>query len=245
MTLNKSSLFLSLLSLLLFSGCNDPLEKPAATSLPPVEVEVETLAPSEVPIQVELAGTLQAVENITVSARVAGQIVELPVKIGSKVKKGDLLIKIAAAEINARVQQAETQLAQARRNLARETRLQEVNASTRTKVKTLAELVQINEAVYREAQAILGYTQIRAPFAGTVTGKPAARRRSSMAICTADEARAWRTRASVKRCSLSISSEIKSTPARNRAWDKFSLSTACSTVFCVTCWRCRARAKAN
>lgn len=54
MTLNKSSLFLSLLSLLLFSGCNDPLEKPAATSLPPVEVEVETLALSEVPIQVEL-----------------------------------------------------------------------------------------------------------------------------------------------------------------------------------------------
>jgi RND family efflux transporter MFP subunit len=171
MTLNKSSLFISLLSLLLFSGCNDPLEKPAATSLPPVEVEVEILALSEVPIQVELAGTLQAVENITVSARVAGQIVELPVQIGSKVKKGDLLIKISAAEINARVQQAETQLAQARRNLARETQLQEVNASTRTKVKTLAELVQINEAVYREAQTILGYTQISAPFAGTVTGK--------------------------------------------------------------------------
>ena len=75
MILKKLSLFLSLLSLLLFSGCNDPLEKPAATSLPPVEVEVETLALSEVPIKVELAGTLQAVEQISVSARVACQIV--------------------------------------------------------------------------------------------------------------------------------------------------------------------------
>lgn len=169
---SKNGLFLSLLSLLILSGCNEPLEKPAATSLPAVEVEVETLALSEVPIQVELAGTLQAVEQVTISARVAGQIEKLPVQIGSKVKKGDLLVKIAAAEIDARVQQAETQLAQARRNLARETRLLQVNASTRTKVKTLTELVQINEAVYREAQTILGYTQINAPFSGTITDKP-------------------------------------------------------------------------
>jgi len=172
MMLNKSSRFLILLSLLILSGCNDPLEKPAATTLPPVEVRVETLAQSEVAIQVELAGTLQAVEQVTISARVAGQIVKLPVQVGSKVKKGDLLVEIAAAEINARVQQAETQLAQARRNLARETKLEEVNASTRTKVKTLTELVQIKEAAYREAKTILGYTQISAPFAGTVTDKP-------------------------------------------------------------------------
>lgn len=172
MMLNKSILLLSLLALLILSGCKDPLEKPAATSLPQLEVEVETLALSEVPVEVELAGTLQAVENATISARVAGQIVKLPVKIGSKVKKGDLLVKISAAEINARLQQAETQLAQARRNLARESQLLEVNASTREKVRTLTEVVQINEAVYREAQTILGYTQIRAPFAGTVTEKP-------------------------------------------------------------------------
>jgi RND family efflux transporter MFP subunit len=170
----KSSLFLTLssfLCLLIFTGCNEPQEKPAARSLPQVEVEVETLSLSEAPIQVELAGSLQAVEQVTISARVAGQIVKLPVQLGSKVKKGDLLVKIAAAEINARVQQAETQLAQARRNLARETALHEVDASTRTKVKTLAERVQIKEAEYLEAKTILGYTQITAPFAGTVTDK--------------------------------------------------------------------------
>jgi RND family efflux transporter MFP subunit len=171
MMLNKSFLFLSLLSLLILPGCNEPLEKSAATPLPPLEVEVETLALSEVPVQVEMAGTLQAIEQATISARVSGQVVQLPVHIGSKVKKGDLLIKIAAAEINARVQQAETQLAQARRNLARETGLHQLNASTQTKVKTLKELVKINEAVTLEAQTILGYTQIKAPFSGTVTDK--------------------------------------------------------------------------
>ncbi len=164
-------LFLATLTLFMMTGCNDPVEKAATTTLPTVEVQVETLALSELPIQVELAGTLQAVQHATISARVVGQIVNLPVQIGSKVKKGDLLAKISAAEMNAQLQQAEAQLDQARRNLAREAKLQQVNASTREKVKTLTEQVQISEAVYREAQTNFGYTEIKAPFTGTVTEK--------------------------------------------------------------------------
>ncbi len=171
MTRKKSSTFLALFSLLVIAGCHDPVDKSAGSPLPTVEVHVETLVLNAAALQVELPGTVQAVEQATISARVAGQIVSLPVKIGSKIKQGDLLVKITAAEINARLQQAEIQLVQSRRNLARETKLQLVNASTREKVKTLQELVQINEAVYREAQTILGYTEIRAPFAGTISGK--------------------------------------------------------------------------
>jgi RND family efflux transporter MFP subunit len=169
--LKKCSQFSTLLLLLMVSGCNDPVEKRAVSTLPPVLVQVETLALYAAPFQVELAGTLQAAEHATISTRVAGQIVKLPAQVGAKVEKGDLLVKIAAAEIDARLQQAKTQLAQAQRNLARETQLQLVNASTREKVKTLHESVQISEAVYREAQTMLGYTEIKAPFAGTVTEK--------------------------------------------------------------------------
>ncbi len=171
MILKKYALFITILALAFIAGCNEPVEKSAVSSLPPVEVHIETLTQSVMPVQIELAGTLQAVEHATISARVAGQVVKLPVQIGSKVKKGDLLVKISAAEINARLQQAETQLAQAQRNLARETKLLQVNASTRVKVKTLKELVLTNEAVLREAQTILGYTEIKAPFAATVTDK--------------------------------------------------------------------------
>ena len=171
MILQKSARYLAIFALIIGAGCNDPVERSTASALPPLEVQVETLTESPVPIQVELAGMVQAIEHATISARVSGQIIQLPVQIGSKVEKGDLLVKISAAEINARLQQAEAQLAQAQRNLERETKLQEVNASTREKVKTLKELVQINQAVYREAQTILGYTEIRAPFNGTVTDK--------------------------------------------------------------------------
>ena len=171
MTVLKSALFMALATLFILSGCDEPVEPSALSSLPQVEVRVETLALSRAPVQIELSGTLQAVERATISARVAGQVVGLPVRVGAKVNKGALLVKLSAGEINARVRQAEVQLEQARRNLARESKLLEVNASTREMVRTLSERVQTSEAAFREAQTMLGYTEIKAPFSGTVTDK--------------------------------------------------------------------------
>ena len=171
MIFSKSPLFFAISILLIITGCNESVEKSTHSPLPQVEVQVETLALSTIPVQVELSGTLQAVEQATISARVAGQVVKLPVQVGSQVKKGDLLVKVSAEEINARVRQAEVQLEQARRNLARESKLLQLNASTREMVKTLEEQAQTSEAAFREAQTMLGYTEIRAPFAGTVTDK--------------------------------------------------------------------------
>lgn len=167
----KAYLPLVLIALFVVGGCSDHSDSRTVKTLPTARVQVETLSLSAVPFQVEVAGTLQAIEQALISARVSGQVVEMPVHVGSKVKKGDLLVRVRAAEISARVRQAETQLSQARRNLERETKLQQVNASTREKVKTLAELVQISEAAYREAKAMHDYTRVRAPFAATVTHK--------------------------------------------------------------------------
>ncbi len=171
MIFSKRALFFTISSLLIITGCDEQVEKSARSPLPQVEVRTETVALSTVPGQIELSGTLQAVEHATISARVAGQVVKLPVRIGSQVKKGDLLVKISAEEINARVRQAEVQLEQAKRNLARESKLLEVNASTREMVKTLEEQKQTSEAAFREAQTMLGYTELKAPFTGTVTDK--------------------------------------------------------------------------
>ena len=171
MIFRHSALLLALSILLVVTGCQESVETQVVTPLPQVEVQVETLSLSQVPVQIELSGTLQAVEQATISARVAGQVAKLPVKIGSKVDKGDLLVKISAGEINARVRQAEIQLDQARRNLARESKLLQVDASTQEIVNTLEEQVQMSEAAFREAQTMLSYTEIKAPFAGTVTDK--------------------------------------------------------------------------
>lgn len=169
----KQNLALNLLlaSLTFFFGCSDPPPSKNETSLPTVKVNVQTLEAVAVPFLVEVSGTLQAAESAQISARVSGQVTKVTVSAGSKVKKDDLLIQISAAEIAAQAQRAETQLVQARRNLEREEKLLNSGASTRESVKSLREMMQISEAAWNEARAMLNYTSIRAPFDGLVTHK--------------------------------------------------------------------------
>ena len=139
--------------------------------LPTIVVEVAKVQDELVRSRIEVVGTIEAVERASISSRIAGQIIELPVVLGSKVQKGDVLVKISAGEISAKVLQAEAQLSQARRNLARERKLQKQGASTQETVKSLRDIFRIAEAAYKEAQTMLDYTIIKAPFSGTITNK--------------------------------------------------------------------------
>ena len=135
-------------------GCNGQEEhaKTAVPSLPTITVAVDTVREEVARSRIEVVGTLEAVERASISARISGQIIELPVVLGSKVQKGDLLIKISAGEIAAKVLQAEAQLSQARRNLARENKLQKQGASTQETVKSLIDVTRIAEAVRRKTK---------------------------------------------------------------------------------------------
>ena len=159
----------------MLSGCKDHDEQKQdeLPPLPSVTVEVEEVSEETARTRIEVVGTVEAVQRASISARISGQIVELPVLLGSSVEQGELLVKISAGEISAKVLQAEAQLAQARRNLDREKKLQQEGASTRETVKSLQDVTRIAEAAYTEAKTMLDYTIITAPFSGTVTRKMA------------------------------------------------------------------------
>jgi len=142
-----------------------------AAPLPTVSVQITKVKVEVARSRVEVVGTIEAVERASISSRISGQVIELPVVLGSTVKKGDLLVKISAGEISAKLLQAEAQLSQARRNLARENKLQKQGASTEETVKSLKDATAIAEAAFKEARTMLNYTTISAPFAGTVTKK--------------------------------------------------------------------------
>ncbi|MBU0944804.1 MAG: efflux RND transporter periplasmic adaptor subunit [Proteobacteria bacterium] len=156
-------------------GCKGQDEKTEAEvlPLPSLAVTVGEVHKEVGRSRVEVVGTVEAVQKASLSARISGQIVELPLVLGSEVESGDLLVKISADEISAKVLQAEAQLAQARRNLARENKLQKEGASTRETVKSLQDVTRIAEAAYTEVKTMLDYTLITAPFSGTVTRKMA------------------------------------------------------------------------
>ncbi len=162
------ALIIAILFLVPGSAASAP---PPAT--PAVPVTVTKVRTGEVAALIELAGTLQAAERASIAAKITGVITRMPVVLGSTVKAGELLVAISAEEITARLNQAEAQLAQARRNLEREQNLLAKNAATPDMVKAMTDQYNIAQAGYREAKTMLGYTTLTAPFDGVVTRKHA------------------------------------------------------------------------
>lgn len=167
--------FIPILLLTLVPACSSEHaeRERAAEQLAPVAVTTTTVVRQTPPRQVEVMGTVEAAERASIAARISGNIVELPVSLGSRVSSGDLLVTISAEEINAQLLQAQTQLEQAERNLAREQSLLQKNAATRGTVRTLEETQRIAAAALKKARTMLDYTTIKAPFSGAITRKMA------------------------------------------------------------------------
>lgn len=157
--------------LVALAGCKGGHEEKAAPQLPAAQVWVQEVAEQGIGPQLEVAGTVQAVERAQIAPRISGQIVQLPVVLGSRVRKGDLLVKLNAAEISAQVLQARARLEQIRRNLAREEKLQQQEASTPETVRSLRDRARIAEAALQEVTTMMKYADITAPFSGTITRK--------------------------------------------------------------------------
>ena len=163
------------LVLALLAGCAKHEESAAtvASSLPPARIRLAAVRVEEVPTLTDVTGTVRPVQRAMIAAKVMGAIEELPVALGQRVKAGDLLVRISAGEISAKVVQAQSQLHMAQRDLERERDLLTKNASTAEMVKNLEDRFAMTQAMVHEAETMLSYTVVRAPFDGVVARKMA------------------------------------------------------------------------
>ncbi|MEZ5275964.1 MAG: efflux RND transporter periplasmic adaptor subunit [Opitutaceae bacterium] len=154
------------------SACHRPAhESDALPDLPTIQVNTTTVEIQTVRGREEIPGTIRPVDRAMIAAKVIGTIDSLPVSLGQRVSRGDLLVSILAGEISAKVLQAQAQLDQASRDLARERELLTKGASTSETVSGLENRVRIMQAAVSEAETMLSYTRINAPFDGVITRK--------------------------------------------------------------------------
>jgi len=86
----------------------------------------------DTPMTLTLPGQTEAFTAANISARATGYIANREVDIGSRVHKGDLLVRIAAADLDAQLAQAQAQLAQFNASLIQaQSQLQSAQASTK------------------------------------------------------------------------------------------------------------------
>lgn len=171
-TRSKYTLVGTLLLVLLITGCkSEKIHEAKGPETPAIQVQTAKVIEQTPQLQIEIMGTVQAVHSATIATKVSGNITQLPVRLGSKVTEGDLLLQLDAGEITARLQQTKAQLSQAKRNLMRDQVLLEKNAATPEAVKAGIDTVRIAEAAYQEASTMMKYTRVEAPFSGLITNK--------------------------------------------------------------------------
>ncbi len=81
-----------------------------------VPVEVSPVAVQTLTITVTAGGNVEAIQEVTVSSKIGGRVIAVPVKEGDTVAVGQILTRLESGELTAQVQQAEAtlQAAQAR-----------------------------------------------------------------------------------------------------------------------------------
>ncbi|WP_221031273.1 efflux RND transporter periplasmic adaptor subunit [Actomonas aquatica] len=136
--------------------------------LPAVDVATTTVSAATTPQIRHLPGTVQATSRATVAAKVMGTVTTAP-SVGQSVAAGEVVLTVAADELKAAVASARAALDLATRNHQRESDLLARGASTAETVRNLDDQRRIAAAQLEAATAQLSYTQVTAPFAGTIT----------------------------------------------------------------------------
>jgi HlyD family secretion protein len=164
---------------------------------PPVTVQTEKVARRNITEIVVSNGKIQPVLQVTISPEVSGEIIDLPVKEGQQVKKGDLLVKINPDIYLAAVNQAQAgyesslaSAASARANLEKAesdyTRnLQLYNSNlvdesdfigfkvardvAKAQLENANDQVDVSKAAVDSAQDSLNKTTIVSPLDGTIS----------------------------------------------------------------------------
>lgn len=153
-------------------GCSrEPPAAPAGAATAPVRVRVAAVAREVAPSIVAITGTVRPVERAVIAAKISGTIKALPPTLGQVVKHGELLARLAAPELAARLAQARAQLTQAEREEKRNRELAATGADTADAALAAAERRAVARAAVTEAEAMLAYTEIRAPYDGRIAQK--------------------------------------------------------------------------
>lgn len=162
-----------LASAMFFAGCGAKPDHSGSNSpnLPTAQVSAQTVERKLRAATEDVVGTVRPKLSASIEAKVSGRIEKMAVVPGQTVKAGELLAKLDAAEIQARLDQADAALDQADRDWKRIQTLFAQQASSRSEYDAADARYRMAKGAAEEARAMMSYVDIRAPFDGVITRK--------------------------------------------------------------------------
>lgn len=161
-------------ALFLFAaGCGAKRGNGESSELPTATVEVQTVELKSRAATENEIGTVRPKLSAVIEAKISGSIKSMAAVPGQSVKRGDLLAELNANEIQARYDQAAAALKQAEQDWQRTSKLYEEQAAARADYDAAEARYRVAQAAVAEAQTMMGYVEIHAPFDGIITRKDA------------------------------------------------------------------------
>ncbi|HKU42700.1 MAG TPA: efflux RND transporter periplasmic adaptor subunit [Polyangiales bacterium] len=143
----------------------------AESNAQPRFVRVARAERADRPILTEVVGSVRAVRSTTIASLLSGTVAEVRVGLGSSVRAGEVLVKLSAREIDARLEQARAMSELADPERERAVHLRGLDAISAAQYDSALSQWNLAQARQAEANAIAEHATLRAPFAGVVTAK--------------------------------------------------------------------------
>ena len=139
--------------------------------MPSAAVRAVVVEPTVRAAQEEVVGTVRAKLRAAIEPKVSARIESLLVAPGQAVSAGDLIAQLDAREIQARLDQALAIREQATRELDRARTLLLEKSTAQAEFDAIQARERVSLGALNEAEAMLGYTKVVAPFDGVITRK--------------------------------------------------------------------------
>lgn len=144
-----------------------PVQQTAAanTAFP---VQVQTAVAQTIERVLIAQGQAEPNRVVTLRAEVSGKVAELPVRRGSQVSAGDVIVRIDVEDRKARLAEAQALVDRYQRDYEAGRKLAERGYQTETRLKEIWANLQAARASLRQTQLEVEKTTVVAPFAGTL-----------------------------------------------------------------------------
>ena len=182
----KNKYIIGFFLLALFAtSCGDGDQKTVADNSPAVTVSVSSITQGSSSSFLTTSGKIEAVKSANLSTRMMGYVDKIYVQVGEKVSKGQQLISISNTDLTAKLAQGNAGITEAtaaynnaEKDFNRFTTLFNENSASQKELDDITANYTMAKArlegakqMKNEVNAQFSYTNIRAPFSGTVTNK--------------------------------------------------------------------------
>ncbi|MCH3885863.1 efflux RND transporter periplasmic adaptor subunit [Tenacibaculum aquimarinum] len=183
--MKKTYTILILSVALLLASCGSDDKKPVVDNSPAIAVKVSQVAANGNSPFLSVSGKIQATNSADLSTRMMGYVNKVHVNVGYKVRKGQLLVSInnsdlqaKRAQVNAGITEANAALSNAQKDYNRFKNLFADNSASQKEMDDMTANYEMAKArveaanqMKNEINAQFAYSNITAPFSGTVTSK--------------------------------------------------------------------------